>query len=46
VFGLFLTFWIPTAAVIKAQLSVLLMLWLFWQVERRLLPADSNVNGR
>jgi len=29
-YGLFLAFFIPTAAVVKVQISVLLMLWLFW----------------
>ena len=33
-YGLFLAFFIPTAALIKVQLSVLLMLWLFWKVRR------------
>ena len=31
IYGLFLAFFIPTAALVKVQLSVLLMLWLFWQ---------------
>jgi len=29
-YGLFLTLFIPTAALFKVQLSVVLMLWLFW----------------
>jgi hypothetical protein len=32
VYGLFVAFFVPTAAVIKVQVSVLLMLWLFWKV--------------
>jgi hypothetical protein len=30
-YGLFLAFFVPTAALITVQLSVLLMLWLFWR---------------
>jgi hypothetical protein len=30
VYGLFLAFFIPTAAFVPVQISVLLMLWLFW----------------
>ncbi len=32
VYGLFLVFFIPTAALIKVQLSVVFMLWLCWKV--------------
>jgi hypothetical protein len=35
VYGLFLAFFIPTAAVVKVQASVLLMLWLFWKISVR-----------
>ena len=31
-YALFLAFFIPTAAIVKVQVSVLLMLWLFWKV--------------
>jgi hypothetical protein len=31
IYGLFLAFFIPTAALVKVQLSVLLMLWLLWK---------------
>ena len=35
VYGLILTFLAPTATVIRMQLSVLLMLLLFWSVQQR-----------
>ena len=40
---MFLAFWIPTAAVVKVQLSVLLMLWLFWTIEREARLARISV---
>lgn len=35
-YGLVVMLLAPTAAVIKVQVSVLLMLWLFWQIDRRI----------
>jgi len=40
---IFLAFWIPTAAVVKVQLSVPLMLWLFWKMERKVTLAPVVV---
>ncbi len=39
VYGLFLAFFIPTAALIKVQASVLLMLALFWHHSRPFMQA-------
>jgi hypothetical protein len=43
-YGLFLAFFIPTAAVIKVQLSVVLMLWLFWDQSRLPRPAMPSIS--
>ena len=41
-YALVLAFFIPTAAVIKVQLSVLLMLWLFWSESRIPRQVDTS----
>jgi len=41
VYALFLAFLVPTAALIYVQLSVPLMLWLFWSISDRAIGADT-----
>jgi len=42
VYALFLAFLVPTAALIYVQLSVPVMLWLFWSVADRAIRADTS----
>jgi hypothetical protein len=41
-YALFLAFLVPTAALIYVQLSVPVMLWLFWSVADRAIRADTS----
>jgi hypothetical protein len=40
-YGIFLTIFIPTAVFLRVQVSVPLMLWLFWLMERQVRAADA-----
>ena len=42
-YALVVTLLAPTAAVIKVQVSVLLMLWLFWRIDRRVHQMASAI---